>query len=444
MGIIQVKNERNKMLRNNIIGSGVLKSIGLLTSLLIVPVTINYLDNEVYGIWMTISSMLFWIGFFDIGLGNGMRNYLTEAISNGDYKRSRKYIGTTFSLLSIVAIIIFIVTLIPMSLINFNWLFNTTHINNTTLRNVLFVAVSFTLLNFVLKNIGLVFVALQKYALNDLLNVTGNVVSLLIIYLLTKFTTGNLLYVVLVYTGTYTCIYLLAFLPTFRHYPQLKPSLADFDRSISKQVIGKGLGFFIIQITSCLFIFGAANVFITRFCGPSQVTVYNIAYKYFNLLVIAYTILISPMWNAYTDAYVKEDWNWIEKNFKRSIHLWILSILGGVIMLLLANSFYYLWVGNKVLVPLSVSMSVLAYVCFFNLNNCATYLINGLNKIRIQIITSITITVIYFVVVIFVGKRHGIEGIVLAMAASYALMAAVHLYQCNLLIKCKAKGIWNK
>lgn len=444
MGIIQVKNERNKMLRNNIIGSGVLKSIGLLTSLLIVPVTINYLDNEVYGIWMTISSMLFWIGFFDIGLGNGMRNYLTEAISNGDYKRSRKYIGTTFSLLSIVAIIIFIVTLIPMSLTNFNWLFNTTHINNTTLRNVLFVAVSFTLLNFVLKNIGLVFVALQKYALNDLLNVSGNVVSLLIIYLLTKFTTGNLLYVVLVYTGTYTCIYLLAFLPTFRHHPQLKPSLADFDRSISKQVIGKGLGFFIIQITSCLFIFGAANVFITRFCGPSQVTVYNIAYKYFNLLVIAYTILISPMWNAYTDAYVKEDWNWIEKNFKRSIHLWILSILGGAIMLLLANSFYYLWVGNKVLVPLSVSMSVLAYVCFFNLNNCATYLINGLNKIRIQIITSITITVIYFVVVIFVGKRYGVEGIVLAMAASYALMATIHLYQCNLLIKCKAKGIWNK
>ena len=90
MGIIQVKNERNKMLRNNILGSGVLKSIGLLTSLLIVPVTINYLDNEVYGIWMTISSMLFWIGFFDIGLGNGMRNYLTEAISIGDYKRSRK------------------------------------------------------------------------------------------------------------------------------------------------------------------------------------------------------------------------------------------------------------------------------------------------------------------------------------------------------------------
>ena len=91
MSIIRTKNERNKMLRNNILGSGALKSIGLFTSLLIVPITINYLDNEVYGIWMTISSMLFWIGIFDIGLGNGMRNYLTESISNGDYKRSRKF-----------------------------------------------------------------------------------------------------------------------------------------------------------------------------------------------------------------------------------------------------------------------------------------------------------------------------------------------------------------
>ncbi|WP_276943291.1 lipopolysaccharide biosynthesis protein [Hallella colorans] len=443
MSLIRTKNERNKMLRNNILGSGALKSIGLLTSLLIVPVTINYLDNEVYGIWMTISSMLFWIGIFDIGLGNGMRNYLTESISNGDYKRSRKYISTTFSLLSIVAIVIFLMALIPMSLMNFNWLFNTTHIDNTTLRDALFVAISFTLLNFVLKNIGLVFVALQKYALNDLLNVLGNVISLLIIYLLTKFTTGNLLYVVLVYTGTYTCIYLFAIFPTFRHYPQLKPSLADFDRSIGKQVISKGLGFFIIQITSCLFIFGAANVFITRFCGPSQVTVYNIAYKYFNLLVIAYTVLISPMWNAYTDAYVKKDWIWIEKNFKRSLRFWLLSVMGGLIMLLLGNSFYYLWVGNKVVVPLSVSMSVLAYVCFFNLNNCATYLINGLNKIRIQIITSVSFTVIYFVAVVFVGKQHGIEGIVIAMAASYALMAIIHLYQCHLLIQNKAQGIWN-
>ena len=80
---------RDKMLRNNILLSGMLKFVGLATSFLIVPVTLHYLDNEPYGIWMTISSMAFWIFTFDIGLGNGLRNYLTATISKGDFRYRR-------------------------------------------------------------------------------------------------------------------------------------------------------------------------------------------------------------------------------------------------------------------------------------------------------------------------------------------------------------------
>lgn len=110
---------------------------------------------------------------------------------------------------------------------------------------------------------------------------------------------------------------------------------------MSNQIVGKGLGFFVIQISSCLVIFGAANVFITQFCGPTAVTTYNVAYKFFNLLVIAYTIILSPMWSAYTDAYVKGDMVWIEKTYYRALKLWGISILGGIVMLLLCPYFYH-------------------------------------------------------------------------------------------------------
>lgn len=157
-----IKNNRNRMLTTNILFSGILKIISLLTSLLIVPITINYLNNEVYGIWMTITSMLFWISTFDIGLGNGMRNYLTKAISEKNLALGRKYISTTLSLLSLIAITIGFFLLIPLFTINFNKFFNTFAISNVDLRNALFVALAFTLLNFVTKNIGLIFVAMQK------------------------------------------------------------------------------------------------------------------------------------------------------------------------------------------------------------------------------------------------------------------------------------------
>lgn len=437
-------NDRNKILKTNILISAVLKVVGLCTSLLIVPITIDYLDSEVYGVWMTMTSVLFWIGGFDIGLGNGMRNYLTEAISRKDYSLGRKYISTTFTLLTIIALLLGVIGLIPMSQMDFCHFFNTRSVGNEELRNALLVAVGFTLVNFVVKNIGFVFVAMQKYAVNDFLNVSGNVASLGIIFILTKLTSGNLLNVVLAYTATSCVAFSLAAIPLFRKHPELKPSLKYFDKSLSRQILGKGLGFFIIQITSCIVIFGAANVFITQYCGPESVTTYNLAYKFFNLEIIGYTIILAPMWNAYTDAYVKGDMQWVDRTFKRALKFWGLSVVAGLVMLLGSQLFYTLWVGDKVHIPVSVSVCTLIYVCLFNLNNCATYLINGFNKIRVQIITSLLFTALYVLAVRFFGSKQGIEGIVLTMAASYAMMAIIHIYQCRLLIGQKAKGIWNK
>ena len=329
---IHTDNSRNRILTTNILFSAILKIISLATSLLIVPITINYLNNEVYGVWMTITSIIFWINTFDIGLGNGMRNYLTKAISENDFTLGGKYISTTFIILTLIAIGIGLLLLAPLLTLDFNKFFNTRIISNFDLQEAIIVAVAFTLANFVLKNIGFIFVAMQKYAINDLLSVSGNIVSLVIIYILTLCTKGQLIYVVFAYTATHCIIYILAAFPLFFKHPELRPQFNKFDKNLSNQIVGKGLGFFVIQISSCLVIFGAANVFITQFCGPTAVTTYNVAYKFFNLLVIAYTIILSPMWSAYTDAYVKGDMVWIEKTYYRALKLWGISILGGIVM----------------------------------------------------------------------------------------------------------------
>ena len=307
---------RSKMLKSNILYSAILKVIGLITSLLVVTITLNYLNSELYGVWLTITSILYWFSFFDIGLGNGMRNYLTEAVSKGNYKEAQSYLSTTIIALTIIASVIAIVGFILLKLLNLNSIFNTNTISNTELQNVLFVAIGFTLILFVLKNIGYVFVALQKYALWDFINTLGNIIGLLIIFLLTKFTNGKLIYVVFAFTCTPAIIYILAAIPIFSKYPEFRPTIQSFRKDFLSTIVGKGLGFFLIQITSCLVIYGSSNLFITQFCGPESVTTYNIAYKFFNLLAIGYLVFISPMWNAYTDAYVKQDFNWIEKAFK--------------------------------------------------------------------------------------------------------------------------------
>lgn len=340
--LLTSKDMRSKTVRNNALMSAVLKVIGLSCSLFIVPVTLGYLDNEVFGIWLTMSSILYWFAFFDIGLGNGMRNYLAEAFARNDFDTARSYISTTFVMLIGLSFIIGLIMIVPVFLLDMNSVFNTTAVSGIELRNVMVVALVFTMALFVVKNIGLIFVAMQKYAVNDFLSVSGTVLALLVIYILTKTTGGSLMNVVLAFTVIPVVVFVLAAIPIFRKYRNLRPTLSSVDKKLGSKIVGKGLGFFFIQITSCLVIYGSSNLFITQFGSPKDVTVYNIAYKFFNLLAIAYTIVISPMWNAYTDAYVKGEMKWIENMFRRAIKIWVLSVLGGMLMLAFCNVFYRL------------------------------------------------------------------------------------------------------
>lgn len=239
--------KRNNMLRNNILFSALLKAIGISCSLLIVPVTLNYLNDEVYGIWLTISSILYWFAFFDIGIGNGLRNYLTQAISNNDYSLARSYLSTALIMLSGIVIIIALLAAIPVSLADMNTVFNTMVMPGNDLRNVLIVAIAFTLALFVVKNIGYLFVAMQRYAVNDLLVVSGSVLALLIIYVLTKTTTGNLMYVVMAFTITPVAVFIIAAIPIFIKYPALRPNIKSIDKGLGRRIVGKGMGFFLYR-----------------------------------------------------------------------------------------------------------------------------------------------------------------------------------------------------
>lgn len=428
----------------NVIASVGIKAVGMLCSFLLVPVTLDYLSAEVYGIWLAITSVLMWFSFFDVGLGNGMRNYLAQAIANGDYELGRKYISTTFAmLLMIVGGIVLLVGLV-FPFVDWNDLLNTQALPNGLLQQVVLVAIVFTLMTFVLKNVGVIFMALQRYAVNDLLMVGGNVLALLVIYVMTRTMAANLLYVTIAFTLSPVLVYLLATIPLFRRYPALRPKWSSVDMSKSGLLIGKGLQFFFIQITSCLVIYGSSNVFIANFCGTEQVTVYNIAFKYFNLTSIAYIILISPLWNAYTEAYEKKDFVWMRKSFRFSLLSWLAITVMGVVMLAVSGWFYRLWVGESVYVPIGLSVVVLVYVALYNLNNCVTYLINGLNVIRVQIITSVVATVVYVAMVGMFGSDLGVKGIVGSMAFCYLLMVVPHFYQCMLIVRNRATGIWFK
>ena len=428
----------------NSIATAVLKVGILVCSLIMVPITLDYLNPENYGIWMAMTSILYWFAFFDVGLGNGMRNYMAEALSKGDKDKANSYFSTAIFILTVLAIAIAIVVMPLIQVLDISTILNTKSVDNNGLTNIISIAVFFTLIQFVAKNIGMAYIAMQRYMVNDLIIIVGNIISLISVYILAKTTEGNLAYIVVVFTGIPALAFLGAAIPLFRKHPFLIPQYRCINIGIIKEIVSKGLGFFVIQITSCLLVFGSANIIISHYCGPEQVTIYNISFKLFNLLTVAYTIILSPLWNAYTDAIVKNDYDWIKRTYKKTMKMLALSIIVGLILLAASGAFFKQWIGNSVTIPFEVSVCVLLYVCSFNFANCSAYLLNGLNKIRVQIVLSIVMTTIYLVVIYFIKGQYGIIGITLSMAAIYIIKGCVYVYQAKQLIAKTAVGIWNK
>ncbi len=85
-------------------------------------------------------------------------------------------------------------------------------------------------------------------------------------------------------------------------------------------------------------------------------TAYHVVFKYFGMLYMMFNIFLTPFWSASTEAYQKNDVEWIKNGIKIYNQLNLLMLLGSIIMLLVSGSFYRLWLGEgKVTIPFILS-----------------------------------------------------------------------------------------
>ena len=116
-----VNSSRTKNIIKHTTSSFFYKGGAVLANFALVPIIIDYLDTENYGIWLTISSFIAWFTFFDVGLGNGLRNKLTEAITNNNIKLAKGYVSSAYFTITIISFCLSILFLTLTYFIDWNF-----------------------------------------------------------------------------------------------------------------------------------------------------------------------------------------------------------------------------------------------------------------------------------------------------------------------------------
>lgn len=416
----------------------------MLISLFLVPLTLGYLNTTEYGIWLTLSSVVTWINFFDIGLGNGLRNKLAEALALNNKKLGQEYVSTTFALLWLIIGGIFILFLLINPLLDWNAILNVTTIPAKRLTELVIVVITFFSIQFVLKFIGSILLADQKSSWNDLLTTSSSLLSLIIIYILSCFTQGNLLYVAFAFLLAPILIQGGACFLLFRgRYRFLRPRSSCIRFKYTKDLMGVGVQFLILQISGVI-VFTTSNILISQLWGPEEVTPYNIAFKYFNIVTMLFSIVLAPMWSAYTHAHCLNDFKWMKKMLKITTILWGVSIIAVILMILFADFAYFLWVGKEISIPKSLTYIMGLYTIITNWNNIFSQMLAGVGKIYLSLINSLFNALVFIPLAICLSKEAGIIGITLSMCLVLLTSSFWQPVQCWKIIHQKATGLWNR
>lgn len=375
--------ERLRILIKQFSSSFILKILAMGLSYISIPLFLKYLGDRDYGIWMTIFSIVSWINTFDLGIGNGLKNKLTENYSKKNFQEMKEYIMTGYISLSFLALIFWIIGCLGIYFFNFSQGLNIDYYSENYLKLLFFITYSLTLINFIVKIYNILFLSIHNSYVSNLCTFFFQILFIIILILLNYFNKVSLLSIVVIYPGFTLILGLIFTVLFFKKNKKFMPKLKDFRKEKIKEINNLGIYFFLIQI-SMLLIITVDNMIIMRYLGAEEVATYSIVSRLFQVILVIESLISAPMWPLFIDAYVKKDKNWIISMYKKLNILFIISILGTVVLILTAPIIIKIWLGKELI----LAKYLLLFWGIFIINriwgDMYCIFINATNKVKLQ------------------------------------------------------------
>jgi O-antigen/teichoic acid export membrane protein len=408
------------------------RGIGLLTSLVSVPLTFRYLGTERYGIWMVLISIIAAMGFADLGIGNGLMNAISEAYGKDDRKLAREYVTSALGLMLCIAAVLAVFGIVAYPFLPWMRLFN---VKSSTAaadgaKAFLILYASFVV-NIPLGVISRAQSGLQKGYAAQMINAFGSVLSLAAM-LFIIWLHGTLAWLVSASVVAGITTTLLNGWILFRDHPWLIPTWQAFQRSSANRIFKLGLMFFVLQCVVTIS-FTSDNIVIAQVLGVAAVAAYAVPQKLFSLVPMVVSMGIGPLWPAYGEASARGDLPWVRKVFLNSLWLTLVITIPLCTLLVLAGPWLLKVAAGK---SLDTSMSLLIVLASWAVINSVSFvismLLNGTGTVKLHAVSAVFASVVNLGLSIVLTHRLGVMGVCLGSIIS---QLAITLPVCFIVIR---------
>lgn len=396
---VKLMSFKESKLKRSMLLNTLCKPVSMVISLLYTPLLLNYLGEESYGIWATILSVINWINFFDVGIGNGLRNLLAKELEQNDSKSAKFSVSTAYVVLSAISSITFLVGSIIILFLNTFIIFNT----EVNVKPALFISFTFICINFILALCKNLLYSMHQAEKVGYMTVLIQLINLIGIFLLSLNGSSNLIAVATVVGLSGLLVYMFFSGYVWRKHNFLIPRFKNFEMKKLSSICSVGLKFFIIQIAA-LVLYTTDNIIITKLFGPVYVTPYYTAYAAFGIINGLFSAMLVPLWSKYTVAMVNKDFKWIKKSI---ITLNKMLIPVGIILILFVFCFKYIsviWLQKELNYDKGLILCMGIYYFLIIWGSIYSTVMNGIGKINLQLILAVFTALLNIPLSIFFSK----------------------------------------
>ncbi len=403
-----------KNIYRNIAFSGLGYILPLLASLATIPLMIKYMGEDVYGLYIICISLIGFMTFIDLGVGQAIVKYVSQYEATGDDAKIKPVLDIALMMYVVLGVsIALLVTLFSHSLGKLIY-------NGDALKAAMAAqALSITALAFLLSYINQfflnVFKAYHRFDIPAVIQNSANIAGIVsaTVLLLLDYKLPTILW-------GYVIIQVVALVSGYTFSRRVLPKGVVLGLSFDRHIFAEMIGFSIYTFVSN-FLGGVVSrldkFIIGAILGTEAVTYYQIPHTIAQMANGIIQVLSQITFPRFSELSSLNDTVGRLALYKRSmLMVFFASMVINVALISAGGAFLELWISADFATHSTLTLKIIALYFFFQSNTVVAYwALQGSGNAKVTAISSFLGTVAYMVGIYFLTQRYGYNGAAMSL-----------------------------